>query len=444
MDHNRTRLWLASPGFYPTYGGAQNRYRNYIPGLVERGLDVRVMAGTPPLHERSESEIDAAWYDEIPGAWLPSATINDAPIERIRLPDVEGNVRNDIYYKGLMDICRRPSNDPVVLQLLTNVKPTAIPWLRRFKSTGAAISCSISQYPKWPGKRIKRIFRKAGYRRMYDEFDVLVTNSEVIRDFLHDLGVTSRIEYIPNGVDLRRYSSAISDADKNAAIELRKRLKIPREHKVITTIGAVIPRKGQDKLIKAWCQLQASFPDVHLLIVGPRSDIMDSRLHDFSSNITGMIESSNAAHKVHFTGLVDDVESWLRASDIFVLASNREGTPNSVLEAMASKLPCIVTPFKGSSSAIGEAGVHYQLAERNARGIAGALCSLLESEDLCIEQGRRGRDFVMEHANLTSSLDRYAHLYNELGEISHSRRTAGAMVWGGEKKLTDFDSTPTT
>ena len=73
----RTRLWLTSPHFYPTYGGAQNRYRSYIRGLLERGLDVEIMTGTPQLEERSEADLDAGgdglelqqperWFD---GRW---------------------------------------------------------------------------------------------------------------------------------------------------------------------------------------------------------------------------------------------------------------------------------------------------------------------------------------------------------------------------------------
>ena len=80
-----TRLWLASPHFYPTYGGAQNRYRQYIPGFTDRGLDVRLLTGTPLPEERSESDAQLAWYDVEPGKYLPPTVLSGVPRERIRL-----------------------------------------------------------------------------------------------------------------------------------------------------------------------------------------------------------------------------------------------------------------------------------------------------------------------------------------------------------------------
>jgi hypothetical protein len=97
IDRMPTRLWLTSPHFYPTYGGAQNRYRSYIPGLPERGLDVQIMTGTPLLEERTESNTQADWYHVDPGEWLPASTLDGAPLERIRLPDSKKRARTQIY-----------------------------------------------------------------------------------------------------------------------------------------------------------------------------------------------------------------------------------------------------------------------------------------------------------------------------------------------------------
>ena len=212
----RTRLWLTSPHFYPTYGGAQNRYRSYIPGLLARNLDVRIMTGTPQIQERSEADTDVDWYTTAPGSWLPQTTLDGAPLERIRLPDSKNRVRTQIYYDALLEVCQRPSQGPVVAQLLTNMRPQALPWLRRLKSSGVATVYSVSQFPTWQQKPIKRIFRRRGYRQVYDAFDALITNSEAIEQFLRDIGVTTRIEYIPNGVNLQRFHPIGSEQERLA------------------------------------------------------------------------------------------------------------------------------------------------------------------------------------------------------------------------------------
>ena len=118
--------------------------------------------------------------------------------------------------------------------------------------------------------------------------------------------------------------------------------------------------------------------------------------------------SSGAPEQVHFTGIVDDVENYLRAADLFILASSREGTPNSVLEGMATGLPCLVTPFIGMSAGIGKAGDQYQLVEREPEAIAAALTGLLQDVAMGEAFGERGQRYVVEHVDQQRSLDRYA------------------------------------
>jgi glycosyltransferase involved in cell wall biosynthesis len=420
-DPKRTRLWLTSPHFYPNYGGAQNRYRGYIEGFLQRGLDVRVMTGTPRIEERFESNTEIDWYKSAPGTWLPQTVLDGASVERIRLPDSKNSTRTNIYYNALLEVCQRPANGPVVAQLLTNMRPQALPFLHKLKNRGVATVYSVSQFPKWPQKPLKRIFRRRGYQKVYNEFDALVTNSEAIEAFLRDIGVTTRIEYIPNGVNLQRFNPAQSAPEPNTRQALRDRFGILADHRVIVAVGLLRPRKRPDLIIQAWRQVLSRFPDTHLLFVGPQASSKDPSLGRYSTEIAELITASGAADRVHFSGMVDDVENYLRAADIFILASKREGTPNSVLEAMAVGLPCLVTPFLGISGAIGQAGEHYQMVEPSPESIAGALTELLCSPDLAAARGRAGQSFVNENLDQRHSLDRYVELYEELAAVAAKR-----------------------
>ena len=421
-DHTQTRLWLTSPHFYPTYGGAQNRYRSYIPGLLERGLDVHIMTGTPLLEERTESDAHADWYDAAPGEWIEVSRLDGAPLERIRLPDRKKRSRTRIYYDALLEVCQRPHEGPVVAQLLTNIRPGAEPWLRKLKASGVATLYSVSQFPTWPQKPLKRIFRRPGYQRVFNEFDALVTNSEAIKAFLRDIGVNTRIEYIPNGVKLDRFHPAQTDQEIQARKDLRARFGIPADHTVIVAVGAVMPRKSPDTLIKAWRHILDRHPDTHLLFVGPRTDEQDDKLRDFGTEISGLVQTSAAPAQVHFAGIVEDVENYLRASDLFVLASKREGTPNSLLEAMAVGLPSISTSFIGLSPGIGEPGKHFRLVERTPQAMGEALSMLISDRQERERLAKNGQDYVHSTLDQQTSLDRYAALYEELGALAAARR----------------------
>ena len=379
------------------------------------------MTGTPQLQERSESDTEVDWYEAEPGCWLPQTILDGAPLERIRLPDSKSSARTRIYYDGLLEVCQRPVDVPVVAQLLTNMRPEALPWLHQLKKCGIATAYSVSQFPTWQQKPSKRFFRRRGYRKVYNAFDALVTNSETIKEFLRDIGVTTRIEYIPNGVNLQRFHPIGSEEERQKREALRHRFGIPADHKVIVAVGAVMPRKGPDKVLGAWRKVLPRFPDTHLLFVGPRSDTHDPKLKQFGSEIAELVASSGAPDQVHFAGIVDDVDNYLRAADIFVLASAREGTPNSVLEAMATGLPCLVTPYIGMSTGIGRAGEHYQLVERNPEAIASALIDVLQDEKASDTAGSPGQRYVVENVDQQHSLDRYAALYEELAATASKR-----------------------
>ncbi len=409
-----TRLWLTSPHFYPTYGGAQNRYRGYIPGFIGRGLDVRVLTGTPMLKERNELDAALDWYDASPGTFLPATSLDGAPLERVRLPDGKGPRRISIYYDALLKVCSRPSEGPVVVQLLTNMRPEARPWIERLRESGVATLYSVSQYPTWPSKWRKRWFRGAGYRNVYNAFDALVTNSPKLEEFLRGIGVTTRIEYIPNGVDVSRFHPVITESDRAARRKKRTELNIPDDHLVIATVGAIMPRKGPDLAIEAWSRLLGKHPNTHLLLVGPRSDQHDSKLAGFGERIQELVDGSGARGQVHFTGQVDDVEDWLRVADLFLIATEREGTPNSVLEALATGLPSVVTRHVGLSEAIGKPGEHYQLVERDVDALTACLDQLLSHPEDHRRWSEAGLANDLADMDQPRSLDRYVDLYTRL------------------------------
>jgi glycosyltransferase involved in cell wall biosynthesis len=183
---------------------------------------------------------------------------------------------------------------------------------------------------------------------------------------------------------------------------------------MITTVGGVMPRKGSHLLLEAWASLAAEFPNVHLVLVGPRKDLEQPGLKSFRNQLKKTINNSAAPERVHFTGLCENVEEYQRAADIFVLPSEREGMPNSVLEAMASRVAVILTPFKGLSHDLGTPGTHFLLCDRNAGDLSSALRQLLENPARRSELAGQAYHWVRETMRIDRSLDKYAALYHEL------------------------------
>jgi len=413
MSTDRTiELCLASAHFFPTHGGAQLRYLRYIPGLRARGILTRVLTGTPKLKKNALSQPAAfsgpSREGQSPAEEIPEGT----PIQHIPLPATAGWRRSIAFNQALLRFCRQPGYHPHILQLVSSLQPRSIFWLPQMRRLGAALVYAYTLPLKLPANPIQRAIRRQTLRLLFDQMDCIIVNSPQMQVQLRDLGVAARLEFISNGVDLTRFRPA-RDADERRSA--RRSLGIVDDRqKIITTVGAVHPRKGSDLLLEAWVHLANRFPEAHVFIVGLRKDLSYPKLADFRQRIQDLAAASGAAERIHFPGLVRNVETYLRASDIFVFPSQREGMPNVVLEAMATGLPVLLTPFVGLAEDFGQAGREYLLAPRDAQAIAANLADLLESDGLRSELGEQARKWVRDHLSIETSLDRYASLYYEL------------------------------
>lgn len=416
-DLPKIRLCLASPSFFPTYGGAQLRFLRYLPGLRARGVETEVLTGTPTLKEASGCDIKEEWLAYRPGEVMSAEDINGASVIRMRLPDKKGRARTRIFNNTVLRFCQRPETRPDVVQLVTNLVPRSVRFLKRLRRMGIPVVYAVTIAPVERSKKpLKRFRRKAALRRLYNQLDCIITNNAPLRDMVREIGVSTRIEVIPNGVDLQRFRPAEADGGREA---LRRSLGIGDTDLVVCAVGAIIPRKRIDLVVEAWTRLVARFPNVHLLLVGPETHLEHPKLGPFRHRIETLIASSLASQQVHFTGTVDNVEDYQRASDICVLASEREGMPNSVLEAMAAAVPVVLTPFVGLSSDLGTPGEHYLLAQPEVGALVARITELVEHPRLRQEVGQRGRAWVEEAMDLNKTLDRYVALYRELAERAH-------------------------
>lgn len=138
------------------------------------------------------------------------------------------------------------------------------------------------------------------------------------------------VETVRNGVDLERFAPG----DAQAA---RRELGLPTSGRIALGVGRLVSTKGFDVAAGA----VAKIPDTHLVLIGDGPDRPN-------------IESAGAG-RVSFLGSQppEMVAVALRAADVFVLPTHREGWPNVVTEALASGLPVVATPVGGIPQILG-------------------------------------------------------------------------------------------
>ena len=141
----------------------------------------------------------------------------------------------------------------------------------------------------------------------------------------------------------------------------------------------------------------------------------------FRKRMADLLSDAELARRVQFTGVVDNVAEYLRASDVFLFASDREGFPNAILEAMASGLPSVTTPFLGWAEDFGEPGRQYLLADRNPRALAAAVGEILDEPALRGQLASEAVRWIRESMRLEDTLDRFASRYQDLSQPGAAR-----------------------
>ena len=187
---------------------------------------------------------------------------------------------------------------------------------------------------------------------------------------------------------------------------------LPPRPRVVFT-GRLHPQKNLDLLLDVWPAVIAR-TGASLILVGhgPERERLLARVAEL-----GM------ADHVHLVGGIDDPADYLRAADAFALPSVAEGMSNSLLEAMATALPCLATAIGGNTDLLspGPAGILIDTDDREAW--TQALIRVLTDPSDARELGQAARRRIDEEFSLIAVVDRYQRLYQRLLSGSTDSRT---------------------
>jgi glycosyltransferase involved in cell wall biosynthesis len=173
---------------------------------------------------------------------------------------------------------------------------------------------------------------------------------------------------------------------------------------LVASAARLEPQKNPLALIEAFARGLASEPRSHLLMAGAGSQFEAARDRAARLGLSG---------RVHFLGVRTDVPDLLSASDIFALASEWEGNPLAVMEAMAAGLPVVATAVGGVPELVAEGVTGLLAAPGDPRALGAALASLAEDADLRRAMGEAGRA-RSAHFDVANMVEGYSALFERL------------------------------
>ncbi len=221
----------------------------------------------------------------------------------------------------------------------------------------------------------------------------VVCTSEAVRDHLIlEYGANpARCRVIPNGIPIPD-----KGPDHGAVSRLRQSLSLSDDDFLLVNTGRIDIQKGQDLLLAALESVNAA--NWSLVLIG---DVSEGRStpeqKQFQDKLKSLISRNNWESRVHFVGWRDDVDVFLAAADIYIHTARWEGpsAPLAVMEAMAAKLPVIMTDCCGRPDGFVD-GVHgYVARSENEHSISQAVVQMLaRSSAERREMGVRCREMV--------------------------------------------------
>jgi L-malate glycosyltransferase len=220
-------------------------------------------------------------------------------------------------------------------------------------------------------------------------------SGEIENEWL-SLGVPARcIARMASGVDAETFRPGPS------AVEAQL---LPRPRVIFT--GRLHPQKNLPLLLEAWRDVAAR-SSASLILVGPGNDRLE---------LTAQANTLGIADRVQFVGSVDNPAEYLRAADVFALPSVAEGMSNSLLEAMATALPCVVSGIGGNTDLITDGQTGRLVVDGTAASWAQALSELIDDPTSAQRLGAAARRRVDTEFALGVVVDRYLDLYRRLLE----------------------------
>lgn len=218
----------------------------------------------------------------------------------------------------------------------------------------------------------------------------------------------ARIGVIENGIEVDAYGppadKALAKEDAGLDPNRRYLIHVARHH----------PVKDQATLLRGFARAAPDLPGVDLLMVG------DGPLR---GELEALAVELRVPDRVKWLGIRTDIPDLMRAADAFALTSLSEAASLTLLEAMASGLPTVVTAVGGNPEIVRPEREGLLFPRGDAAGCASAIRRLFADDELAARLGAAGRARAVERYQLSATVEAYYDLYCRLAASRRRVRT---------------------
>ena len=242
----------------------------------------------------------------------------------------------------------------------------------------------------------------------------IAISHEIAKGYVSRSGISSeRITVLPQGIVMGNFPLP-KDEERRY---LRAQWGISSNAPVLLFLARVVLRKGVDTLQDIWRIVHVCCPQARLLVVGGGTEELLGQLRQLGT------ETDNS---VIVMGEQKCPQDYYRIADLYIFPSRKEGLPTSVIEALSSGLPAVVSDIGGCDDLIENGFNGYRVPVEDAAAYASRVIELFEDDEKRSRMSANGRNFVATHLDDAVLSDKLAsiiqHGENVLGRHDFLKR----------------------
>lgn len=396
IDPGKIKVCMVAHDFYPSYAGGARQALSLCQKLRERGISTFVVT-------RNYDSAGIGWQKE---------KVQGVTVFRIRCYPRKGLLAGMLFHTQLLLflIAKRSSYSILHCHYIGYHSFVAFLAAKLLKAKAIGkMAVSGGDDPQSIGQRN---FGSIQLKLTSLADRIVSISSELSTNFKSSQLPGRLLVEIPNGVNVDIFKP-LSAKEKGV---VKEQLGLATSEAIVSFVGIVKARKGLGVLIKSWKRVTAHNENVKLLIIGPKSVAEHPGLgsNAYLNGLVAELKRNNLCERVCFTGHVHNVHQYLQVSDIFVLPTEREGLPNSLLEAMSCGLPCIATKLPPTLDIIHDGNDGLLFEYQDEVQLAEHITRLLNDDALKKAIGKAARETMLGRFSLSAIADRYIQLYEEL------------------------------
>lgn len=317
----------------------------------------------------------------------------------IKVPFMRKNLKRELNDKYEQYIMRKNIDvilaeyGPTAVEMLDVAVKLKIPLIVHFHGFDMSVYEFLSKYNN-------------DYQKLFNKAAAIIVVSEKMKNRVIEMGANeNNVFLIPCGADIEKFNLRKNDA---------------KDGQTLLFVGRFVEKKGPDFLIKAISLLKESFSDIKLYMVGNGKLINKCKF---------LCQELNLNKNVEFLGLQthDNVAKLMSEADVYVQHSikaesgDEEGTPVSVMEAMASGLPVVSTFHGGIPDVVRHKYNGYLVAEKDFVKMSKYLNKLLSDKSLMRKMGERSRKLALENLSVKKRIADIDKVFNKVLSEKHMK-----------------------